>query len=109
MLNNIKDSPRIQFDGTFYVVPKIFLQLFTLFIQVNDHTLPALHILMTRKTEKLYRAAILGIMELIPNFNPIFAIGDFELAPRNDLEDIFPSITIIGCWFHFTKLFMREF
>ena len=103
MLNNIKDSPHIQFDGTFYVVPKIFLQLFTLFIQVNDHTLPALHILMTRKTEKLYIAAILAITELIPNFNPIFAIGDFELAPRKALEDIHPSITIIGCWFHFTK------
>ena len=28
MLNNIKDSPHIQFDGTFYVVPKIFLQAF---------------------------------------------------------------------------------
>ena len=61
MLNNIKDSPNIQFDGTFYVVPKIFLQLFTLFIQVNDHTLPALHILMTRKTETLYGGAILAI------------------------------------------------
>ena len=103
MLNNVKDSPHIQFDGTFFVVPKIFLQLFTLFIQANDHTLPALHILMTRKTEALYRAAILAIKELIPNFNPIFAIGDFELAPRKALEDIFPSNTIIGCWFHFTK------
>ena len=59
---------------------------------------------MTRKTEKLYRAAILAIKELIPNFNPIFAIRDFELAPRKALEDIFPSITIISCWFHFTKV-----
>ena len=79
------------------------MQLFTLSIQVNDHTLPALHILMTRKTEALYRAAILAIKELIPNFNPIFAIGDFELAPRKALEDIFPSNTIFACWFHFTK------
>ena len=58
---------------------------------------------MTRKTETLYRAAILAILELIPNFNPTFAIGDFEMAPRKALQTIFPSITTIGCWFHFTK------
>ena len=66
---------------------------------MNDH----------RKTEKLYSSAILAITELIPNFNPIFAIGDFELAPRKALEDIFPSITIIGCWFHFTKTIYEKF
>ena len=59
--------------------------------------------LMTRKTETLYRAAILAIRELIPNINPTFTIGDFELALRKALETIFPSITTIGCWFHFTK------
>ena len=103
ILKNTKDSLNIQFEGTFYVVPKIFLKLFTLFIQVNYHTLPALYILMTGKTETLYRAAILAIKELIPNYNPIFEIGDFELAARKALEDKIPSIKIICCWFHFTK------
>ena len=58
---------------------------------------------MTGKTEKLYRAVMITIRILIPGFNPTFAIGDFEQAPRNALTDIFPSATIIGCWFHFTK------
>ena len=49
---------------------------------------------MTRKTERLYTAVSLTIRRLIPELNPIFAIGDFEQASR---------ITIIGCWFHFTK------
>ena len=105
----IKDSVHIQFNGTFCVVPKMFLQLFTLFIHVNGHTLPAIHVIMTRKTETLYRAAILAIRELISNFNPIFAMRDFELAPRKVLKKIFPSIRTIGCWFHFTKQFMRKF
>ena len=104
MINKLTDSTHIQFDGTFKVVPKIFVQLFTLFIEFNGHTLPALHILMTRKTENLlYRAVLYSIHELLPNFIPTFAIGDFEPAPRNALKELFPSITIIGCWFHYTK------
>ena len=103
MINKLTDSTHIQFDGTFKVVPKIFLQLFTLFIEFNGHTLPALHIRMTRKTENLYRTVLYSIHELLPNFIPTFAIGDFEPASRNALKELFPSITIIGCWFHYTK------
>ena len=78
-----------------------FYQLFTIFIHFRGHTLPALHILMNQKTEKLYEAVT--IRRLIPEFNSAFAIGDFEKAPRNALVSVIPSITIIGCWFHFTK------
>ena len=87
---------------------KIFLQLLTLFIEFNGHSLPALHILMTRKTENLYRAVLFSFHELLPNFIPTFAIGDFETAPRNALKELFPSITIIGCWI-IPKRYMRKF
>ena len=103
MIDMLKDTSDTQFDGTFKVVPRLFYQLFTIFINVKSHSLPGLHILMTGKTEKLYRAVMITIRILIPGFNPAFAIGDFEQAPRNALTDIFPSVTIIGCWFHFTK------
>ena len=58
---------------------------------------------MTRKTERLYTVVLLTIRQLIPGFNPTFAIGDFEHAPRNAFIAVFPSMTIISCWFHFTK------
>ena len=31
------------------------------------------------------------------------AICDFEEAPRNSFMNIFPHITLVGCWFHYTK------
>ena len=77
MLNLLKGSTNIQFDGTFHVVPTISLQLFTIFTNVHDHALPALHILMTSKTETLYRSVILSIHKLISYFHQTLAMGDF--------------------------------
>ena len=53
-MNNLSNSSTTQFDATFKVVPRLFFQLFTIFINVRGHTLPALHVLMTRKTETLH-------------------------------------------------------
>ena len=83
MLDSLKESTDMQYDATFKVVPKLFFQLFTIFVSINRHVLPALHILMTNKSEKLYNAVITTVQQLLPTFNPSFAIGDFELAPKN--------------------------
>ena len=66
-------------------------------------TLPGLHILMNGKTVKLYRAVLITIRNLILGFNPTFTMADFELAPWNALSVVFPSVTMIVRWFHFTK------
>ena len=46
MIDKFKNASDIQFEGTFTAVPKLFYQLFTVFINVKGHTLPGLHILM---------------------------------------------------------------
>ena len=104
MVRFLKESTNIQFDATFKAVPRLFYQLFTIFDSINHHALPALHILMTNKSEKLYSAVVLTIWQLLPSLNPTFAIADFEIAPRNSFTQVFPSITIVGCWFHYTKV-----
>ena len=48
--NMIGDICDIQFDGTFYIVPKLFYQLFTIFISIGTHTLPAIYCLIRIKT-----------------------------------------------------------
>ena len=49
MLDTLKESTDIQYDATFKAVPKLFFQLFTIFVSIDRHVLPALHILMTHK------------------------------------------------------------
>ena len=68
--------------NTFYTVPSIFYQLFTIFITFHGHCIPAVHILMQNKTEDLYTFVVLKLRELIPEFSPKTAVSDFEKAPR---------------------------
>ena len=93
----------MHFDATFDVVPRIFYQLLTLFIRVKRHAIPALHILMTSKSEHLYTAVVLSMHELVAEFNPSIAMFYFEKASRNAFDTVFTNITIVGCWFHYAK------
>ena len=103
MISKLLETDTIHFDGTFKVVPHIFYQLFTIFIQYKGHAIPALHILMTSKSENLYTAVLSSLHQYIPDFSPLMAICDFEKAPRNSFMKIFPHILLVGCWFHYTK------
>lgn len=66
------------FDGTFYTVPALFYQLFTLLGFYRGHSFPLIFTLMTSKSQKLYDLAMQKVKELIPNLNPEQAMGDFE-------------------------------
>ena len=64
MIQKMKDVEQIQFDGTFYTVPSIFYQLFTIFITFHGHCIPVVNILMQNKTENLYTSVVLKLREL---------------------------------------------
>ena len=103
MLMKTSNAEIIQFDGTFYTVPSIFYQLFTIFFPFRGHCIPAIYVLMQKKAEGIYSAVILKLLDLIPGFSPRIAVIDFEKAPRNAFMYLFPEMKMIGCWFHFTQ------
>ena len=103
LLSKLIEAETIHFDATFKVVPHIFYQLFTIFIQYKGHAVPAFHVLMTNKSEEFYTAVLSELQAYTPDFKPLFALCDFEKASRNSFTTIFPHITLIGCWFHYTK------
>ena len=105
MLGDISD---IQFDGTFYVVPKLFYQLFTIFISIGTHTLPAIHCLMTHKDEDLYTAVILKILDIIPQLQPTKIMSVCEKGSQNAFRHAYPGARIYGCWFHYTQNIWRK-
>ncbi len=98
----------LSFDGTFFVVPKIFMQLFTLMAVVNNHSFPLIFVLMTAKTQVLYEAVISTVRDFFPELLPDFLMGDFELASRNALELHFPTATLGGCQFHFSQSLWKK-
>ena len=55
----LTEATSIQFDGTFYTVPILFYQLWTIFVSVGRHTVQTVHCLMTANIQELYR----GILE----------------------------------------------
>ena len=63
----IPQIPDIQFDGTFYCVPKQFYQLWTILVPVERHTLPVIHCLLTGKEEGLYRCIMKAFAILSPS------------------------------------------
>ena len=105
--NKLKDSlpqiSSIQFDGTFYTVPVQFYQLWTIFITVGRYSLPGIHCLMTNKDQELYKAVLHEIRTLVPHFQHLVSMSDWEAAPRNAFKEAYPNVRNFGCWFHFTK------
>ena len=97
------ETTNIQFDGTFQTVPKQFVQLWTIFVSVGRHTMPAIHCLMTSKSQELYTGILENLVANIPQFKPMASMSDWEPAPRNAFKEIYPQIRIYGCWFHFTQ------
>ena len=102
------DIHDIQYDGTFYVVPKLFYQLFTIFLTVGRHSIPAIHCLMTNKDEELYTAVILKIKELIPQLQPTSTMSDWERGSRNAFKHVYPGTKLYGCWFHYTQAIWKH-
>ena len=96
------------FDGTFWIVPSLFYQLFTIFIMNGRHFSPAIFFLMTGKSQSLYQACFLKISELIPEFSPNFAISDFETASRSAFRNVWATAHISGCFFHFANAVFRH-
>ena len=106
MIGDISD---IQFDGTFYVVPKLFYQLFTIFISIGTHTLPAIHCLMTHEDEDLYvYRCYPKNKRYYPAITTNKIMSDWEKGSRNAFRDAYPGARIYGCWFHYTQAIWRK-
>ena len=83
-------------------VPVQFFQLWTIFLAVVRHTLPAIHCLMTAKSQNLYQAVLENISVNIPLFQPSSTMSDWEPPPRNAFRNVYPQMKVYGCWFHYS-------
>ena len=96
-------------DGTYFVCPAVFAQLYTLMVLYKGIMIPALHILMTSKNKELYQGVFKKIKLMYPNFDPQFFTTDFEAAPAIAIKKYFPDTNLKGCILHFNKACYKKF
>lgn len=63
---------------------------------------------MSRKTQALYAAVFQKAKELTPNFNPSFAMSDFEDASTAAFRLVFGEVDTFGCWFHHAQSIIKK-
>ena len=98
-------------DATFSVAPKPFYQC--LVVMIFEETLqiyiPILYILMTNKSQKMYRNALEWVFKLSSRrIKPRTVTCDFELALINAVQSVFPYTKINGCLFHWKQAIRRK-
>ena len=105
---NIANFDDVCYDGTFFIVPKIFTQLFVISVRIETRFIPVFFILMTTKLYHHYLLVLNKIKILVPGFLPKLAIGDFEKASMGAWRDSFPDIKIRGCLFHYKQAIVKK-
>ena len=76
MMNVLSQTTDIQFDGTFLTVPVQFYQLWAISVVVDRDTHPAIHCLLTYKSEELYTAILARFFLLFL----LYYIGYFQIG-----------------------------
>ena len=97
------DEERFFLFTTDYYFIQLFYQAFTIHGILNNHMLPLVFILLTRKTEAIYARALTEMKEINPCFSPTVITVNFQTASINAFSKVFPGIKPKGCFFHFAQ------
>ena len=93
-------------DGTFDSVPTMFTQLYTIHALHGDSSFPVAFARMVEKTTRAYEIVFCALKDsgvVIRMF-----MSDFERVSRNAIKNVFGSVCLKGCWFHYTQAIMRR-
>lgn len=104
IIHNVKV---ILVDGTFRTAPHGFYQVVVIHGCVLGKYYPLVYILMTNKTESLYKSAFHKVLKLTL-MRPEFIITDFERALINAIEACFNDSLKYGCLFHYTQAIWKR-
>ncbi|XP_046545931.1 uncharacterized protein LOC124256049 [Haliotis rubra] len=113
MLELLSDADILFMDGTFFVCPNLWLQVYIIHCLVNGKMFPVAFALLPNKTKRTYVRLFtllkdivvrrLGI-ELSPE---IFQI-DYEAAVISAISEVFPDSSVRGCLFHYSQALWRQ-
>lgn len=111
-LRHLCNAEKIFCDGTFYSSPQQFLQIYTLHANVEGQMFPLIYGLLPNKSKTTYsrmfrllrHAATVRGLSLNPNCLQL----DYEKAVHRAACEVFPDVSIKGCFFHYTQCIWRK-
>ncbi|XP_068237065.1 uncharacterized protein [Palaemon carinicauda] len=107
-LRMIKENKHRMGDGTFKIAPQLFYQLYVIHIQYKGNVLPMVYMLLQRKSEELYRRALLQIQCIDNEIAPVSISCDYEKAFHNAFLSVFNNAEVLGCFFHLSQAVWRK-
>jgi len=110
-LSILRQNHMVLIDGTFRAVPRPYVQclMFMAFDVTTDVYVPCVWILMTARTERLYRHVFQDIQSLLDwRWLPNLAVADFEYPLLVAIQTLLRTTRIIGCFFHFKQSLVRK-
>ena len=91
----------IMCDGTFWVTPKIFYQMYNFHSCLATHkSLPMIYSLLPDKKKNSYLKLANILLEKCGNLCGVVILLDFEIGAVNAFKEVFPLAIIKLCYFH---------
>lgn len=78
------------------------------FIYSSFQVFPFIYALMSNKTKEAYLHMFQYIKSNVFDLRPTTIITDYENALRNANKIIYPTVKMVGCWFHYTNALRRK-
>uniref|UniRef100_A0A914WM44 MULE transposase domain-containing protein n=1 Tax=Plectus sambesii TaxID=2011161 RepID=A0A914WM44_9BILA len=107
-LGMLTQSERLHADGTFYIVPKPFKQLYVIHCEQDGKLFPSCFCLLPGKSRAIYDRLIQIVMMLCPNIVANSVVTDFEYAAIQAFEANLP-VDVSGCFFHWAQAIKKRF
>lgn len=95
-------------DGTFKTSPPLYEQLYTIHGLTSDRTIPCVYALLANKRQATYTSLFKQLLELNHHLSPSTIMVDFEKAAINSALEVFPDVTVKGCFYHLTQNVYRK-
>ncbi|XP_065315084.1 uncharacterized protein LOC135923974 [Gordionus sp. m RMFG-2023] len=108
----LTESDTVYMDGTFFIAPNIYQQLYSVHVYYKEYMLVVIYGLLSNKRKSTYIKLFIMIKEICEKYNciwaPKFVQLDFEQAAIEALHKVFLKIQIKGCFFHYTQCIWRK-
>ncbi|XP_071088815.1 uncharacterized protein [Haliotis cracherodii] len=112
MLEILSERDTIFMDGTFFVCPSLWLQVYTIHCLVDGKMFPVAFSLLPNKTKQTYVRLFTLLKDVVGartgvDLSPDIIQTDYEAAVISAISDVFPASSVRGCFFHYAQALWR--